>query len=394
MTAHQRATGVGRWVGAALMIVATTGLLVLTGMSPAAAATDRLATGQALTSGQSLVSGNGAYRLVMQPDGNAVVYNAANVAQWASRTGGNPGARLVVQADGNVVVYSAANRGLWATGTRTTNGRLVMQADGNVVVYSASDAGLWASKRSAGALDSLIAGEKLTAGQRITSPNGRYFLTVGGDGNAVVYDENDRQAQRPSDGSTYIADRTALWDVRSGAATWFPLQAGSLLTMQADGNLVYSASGRVLWHTRTSNNPGSRLVMQNDGNLALYAAAGAARWSAGIRPEGVLPTLASTQLIDCHHVAVTNGQQTQITMDYRYTGGSYYASSMSGYVYNFRGEPLTLRMKFSFTTIGEPVPGLDESVPAWPFSFYDPRWDGPMDTPNDWITVPAGECTS
>ena len=36
---------------------------------------------------------------------------------WASGTAGNAGAELVVQNDGNVVVYSAAGAALWATGT-------------------------------------------------------------------------------------------------------------------------------------------------------------------------------------------------------------------------------------------------------------------------------------
>lgn len=54
-------------------------------------------------------------RLVMQTDGNLVVYRAGNSVAWTSRTAGNPGARLVLQADCNLVLYSSANRPLWFT---------------------------------------------------------------------------------------------------------------------------------------------------------------------------------------------------------------------------------------------------------------------------------------
>ncbi|HZI10084.1 MAG TPA: glycoside hydrolase family 19 protein, partial [Myxococcus sp.] len=52
-------------------------------------------------------------RLVMQGDGNLVVYNAANVATWQSGTAGNPGSWLALQHDGNLVVYDAAGKARW-----------------------------------------------------------------------------------------------------------------------------------------------------------------------------------------------------------------------------------------------------------------------------------------
>lgn len=55
-------------------------------------------------------------RLVMQRDGNLVVY-LGHKALWSSGTWGHPGARLVLQRDRNLVIYSAAGRALWATGT-------------------------------------------------------------------------------------------------------------------------------------------------------------------------------------------------------------------------------------------------------------------------------------
>ena len=52
---------------------------------------------------------------VMQADGNLVVYRKTT-ATWHSKTGGNPGAFLSVQNDGNVVIYKGRTP-IWSTGT-------------------------------------------------------------------------------------------------------------------------------------------------------------------------------------------------------------------------------------------------------------------------------------
>ena len=49
-------------------------------------------------------------------DGNLVVYNASGAAVWSSVTWGHPGAYLVVQSDGNLVIYDGASP-IWATNT-------------------------------------------------------------------------------------------------------------------------------------------------------------------------------------------------------------------------------------------------------------------------------------
>lgn len=51
---------------------------------------------------------------VMQDDGIFVVYAGQRVL-FQTRTAGNPGARLVVQDDGNLVLYSPTNRALFST---------------------------------------------------------------------------------------------------------------------------------------------------------------------------------------------------------------------------------------------------------------------------------------
>jgi hypothetical protein len=54
--------------------------------------------------------------VVMQGDGNLVIYDANGTPVWASNTSGHPGAYLIVQSDGNVVVYQGVYA-QWATNT-------------------------------------------------------------------------------------------------------------------------------------------------------------------------------------------------------------------------------------------------------------------------------------
>jgi hypothetical protein len=55
---------------------------------------------------------------------------------------------------------------------------------------------------------------------------------------------------------------------------------GYTFTLQADGNLVFYASGgRVLWATGTEGSKAERLTFQRDGNLVLYAAGNKPLWA-------------------------------------------------------------------------------------------------------------------
>ena len=102
---------------------------------------DSLLAGQTLTSGQSLTSDDGATRLVMQYDGNAVLYGPSG-ALWSTGTSGSSN-KLTMQTDGNLVGYPASGAALWASATSGTGNKLAVQTDHNAVVYSASGAALW-----------------------------------------------------------------------------------------------------------------------------------------------------------------------------------------------------------------------------------------------------------
>lgn len=100
----------------------------------AAAGQNYLAEGENLTRGQWLKSNNGQYTLVLQDDGNLVLYGRGQ-ALWHSKTHGLAVRELVMQYDGNLVLYGYPNA-LWSSNTYGYPGSyLVVQDDGNVVIY-------------------------------------------------------------------------------------------------------------------------------------------------------------------------------------------------------------------------------------------------------------------
>jgi len=106
---------------------------------------DRLLEGQSLLPGKSLSSANGLYSLILQDDGNLVLYGQNGLMRWQSGvSSGKPAARLTMQSDGNLVIYGPVSQVYWATGTSGGPGSaLVLQDDGNLVVYSSGGAALW-----------------------------------------------------------------------------------------------------------------------------------------------------------------------------------------------------------------------------------------------------------
>jgi hypothetical protein len=92
----------------------------------------------------------------------------------------------------------------------------------------------------------LVAGQQLSAGQYLESPNGTYRLTMQPDGNVVLR--------------------------KGGTALWSTGTSGSSprLAMQPDGNLVVYRSTGAAWSTVTAGFTGARLDVQDDGNIVVY----------------------------------------------------------------------------------------------------------------------------
>lgn len=107
--------------------------------------------GQSLHPGQSLESNNKLNTLIMQTDGNVVLYGNRSNPLWATNTGGLITPReFIMQTDGNLVLYSTDGRPRWASLTWNNPGAFLnVQDDGNLVVYRAgsqtetADNALW-----------------------------------------------------------------------------------------------------------------------------------------------------------------------------------------------------------------------------------------------------------
>ena len=107
-------------------------------------------------------------------------------------------------------------------------------------------------------LTELQAGESLTPGNSIASPNGQYRLTMQSDGNVVEYD-----------------GASVVW--ASGTNP-----AGAIALMQNDGNFVINNStGNPLWASDTSGNPGAYVVLGNAGQFGVRSASGGTLWAPG-----------------------------------------------------------------------------------------------------------------
>lgn len=108
------------------------------------AAGDTLNSGEMLKRGDQLTSRNRQYRLILQQDGNLVLYGARKEPLWASNTQGQRVEKCIMQTDGNLVLYLHNGQPVWAS---NTNGRpgsfLMVQNDGNLVIYQLQP--VWAS---------------------------------------------------------------------------------------------------------------------------------------------------------------------------------------------------------------------------------------------------------
>lgn len=102
--------------------------------------------GGRLFPGQSLKSANEQRELILQGDGNLVLYNKDRKPLWASGTDGKQAAFLNMQPDGNLVLYDTSYKPLWNSRTAGTGeSRLHIQGDGNLVLYTRTGRATWAT---------------------------------------------------------------------------------------------------------------------------------------------------------------------------------------------------------------------------------------------------------
>jgi len=200
----------------------------------------------------------------VQTDGNAVTEDASGTFNgWTSHTINPPG--QTVDGGGNRV-------------------KLIMQDDGNLVLYTNGGTYLWASNHQGGCAfpntnacgrNELVYGfaylrpdQTLLPDQFLISPNRQYrFVMQASDGNAVVYNQAGQHTfntgpkgagasmKLQGDGNLvmYNNGNYANWNANTQGA-----KVDSLL-IQDDGNLViYSPARNWIWASANNNNAGGR----------------------------------------------------------------------------------------------------------------------------------------
>jgi hypothetical protein len=138
---------------------------------------------------------------------------------------------------------------------------------------------LWSNAVSGCALASrsasqLSAGQTMSAGQKLVSPNGNYTLAMQTDGNLAEYGPSG-----------------VIWATNTTGS-------GNHVSMQTDGNLViYNSAGTALWQSGTAGHPAPMFALQNDSNLVIYLPAGATWAKTSSLTSGLPNTLTAGQSI-------------------------------------------------------------------------------------------------
>ena len=231
---------VGAAAGATLLVPATAHAAG-TATTGTTAVSSVLKSGQYLKPGQYRRSPNGLYTLIMQGDGNAVLYKG-RTALWASMTN-RKASSLIMQRDGNLVVVSGRTV-VWASNTAGNTGAfLAVQDDSNLVIYNIRNKAVWYRHMIIGTLGS---GRVMNAYDLLVSPSRIYRMQMQTDGNFVMVKNG----------------KTPVWSTRT-------ISKGAYVAMQQDGNLVvYSAAKKALWSSKTVRH-GAVLQMRNDGRLVI-----------------------------------------------------------------------------------------------------------------------------
>jgi len=222
--------------------------------APSPYSSDRLDTNAVLKAGESLISADGYSTTSLSPDGVLQLRRDYQVV-WSAGVSAGVDSRLVMQGDGNLVLYNKAGGVVWHSQTNGNGpSKIYMQEDGNLVIYKDGGEAIWSTGSSLGASHLLFPTTAinnngvLIAGQATRSVDRKYNLHLQTDGNLVLYSPTGAIWASHTDGSKAIR-----------------------LAMQTDGNLVlYNAQGRPVWNSGTAGRGASSLNVQPDGNLVIY----------------------------------------------------------------------------------------------------------------------------
>ncbi len=205
-------------------------------------------TGTVLRAGMELKSRNGEFQLEMQSDGNLVLYDGSRPT-WSTGTSGRTGAAAVLQRDGNFVLYWDG-RALWASMTDRNGSSanvLVIQVDGDLVIYSGSGTALWSTYRPAPPMQYGSSGAAVVALQRRLNSLGYWVGDPGGyfgDATQQAVWALQKAAGIPPSGVVGPATQAAL---ARGARPAIRPASGNLVEVNLSDDLVMIIRDGKLW---------------------------------------------------------------------------------------------------------------------------------------------------
>lgn len=211
-----------------------------------------------LTAGQGITSADGHFVLTMGSNGNLLERIAGGRGVWSTGTATYPGAHAMMQVNGNLVIYDSAGSAVWSSNSPAGAGcpRLVLQDDGNLVIYTTS--AIWSAASRVNILrpgDVLQAGWSLYSigpeDYRLTmlSDGNLALFDAARDElwSTKTYHHPGAYASMQTDGNlvVYAPGGQALWSSATNG------HAGAYLEMLGDGNADIIGGSSVLWRTGT-----------------------------------------------------------------------------------------------------------------------------------------------
>lgn len=111
------------------------------------ASKNKLYPGDCLKFKEHLDSPNGCFKLLMQEDGNLVLYKKSDQsAIWSTNTYLTCSQNACYQSDGNFIVSNCEKKATWAAGSFAGGNYIELQDDGNIVNYAKDPLrAIWAS---------------------------------------------------------------------------------------------------------------------------------------------------------------------------------------------------------------------------------------------------------
>lgn len=207
-----------------------------------------------LLAGQSIYSPNGQCQLVVQHDGNLVVYKNG-VADWNTETNGQ-GDGFKLKMEFNANLYRPNGSKAWTSNVYTPvlfeefkdRAYLVLQDDGEFGIFS--DEAKWGSVQLSKpdvspVITYIHTGTELLPGTEFIQ--GNYRLVFQTDGNLVIYQINPFKV---------------IWNANTVGAT--------RAAVQTDGNFVIYKGNQVLFQTKTATGMPAYLGFTSYGRLFLY----------------------------------------------------------------------------------------------------------------------------